>query len=46
VKRHDALLPLLERIAARTGDPVLAAYAERTIPHLQRHRDLARHTAK
>ena len=45
VKRHDAVLPLLERIAARTADPVLEAYAERSMPHLRRHRDLARHAA-
>jgi putative membrane protein len=45
VERHDALLPVLERIAARSADPVLQAHAERAIPHLRRHRELARHAA-
>lgn len=42
---HAATLELLERAASRARDPALATYAERALPRVRRHLELARHAA-
>jgi putative membrane protein len=42
---HAETLELLERAASRARDPALAAYAERALPRVRRHLELARHAA-
>lgn len=44
VASHEAALRLFERADARAQDPVLAGYAQRALPHVRRHLDLARRT--
>jgi putative membrane protein len=45
LKQHGETLRLLERAAARASDPALRAHAERAIPHIRRHLELAERLA-
>jgi putative membrane protein len=42
LKQHAEALRLYERSASRASDPALRAHAERAIPHIRRHLELAR----
>jgi putative membrane protein len=41
LKHHAEILQLLERTASRATDPALRAYAERAIPRVRQHLELA-----
>jgi putative membrane protein len=45
LKDHAGTLQLLERTAARATDPALRAHAERALPHIRRHLELAERLA-
>ncbi len=45
LKQHAGALRLFERTASRASDPALRAHAERAIPHIRAHLELARRLA-